>query len=511
MAAPFQPAYSDRGSPNIQFEGLAIDEMIARFMKERDIPGMTLAIVEAPYISRVVGYGFSNVQNQLLASPKTRWNIGQITCGYTAVAIMQLVEEGKVTLDNAASKFVPHLPSSWQSITLRQLLGNISGLPDYTKQPAFEPSRNYRSGEILALIKDIPLKFQPGSKIEQCGTNFFLLGLVIANASGGSYEDYIKKNQIDRLGLKNTLFPSDLSEIKQEDVVNQVYMHKKFLKDSACINPAETAAGYANSNGKVIPATANHQSAWNAYGSLLASAEDISFWDIALAGDILVKKKENRDFIYQSIQLNNGEPVLANCGWRFYGHEGLMDIHGNIPGFSCYLCRFTAPSELLCVTLCANKDNIDLTELARFIAGAYNRKLGPPAAPHTVRCVESCFTVQATIDRFEQALQAKGIQLMAKIDHSGEAKKVGLTLRPTQTLIFGNPAQGTHLMLANQSIAADLPLRIAVWQDEKGSVWLGCEEIQALTKNYGISGNEALFEKMSAGLAAIVQYATSPY
>lgn len=510
MLAPCPLTYADRGNPNVEFEGTTIDAMIAKFMEEHDVPGMTLAIVQAPYISRVVGYGVSNIENKLLASPKTLWNIGQITCAYTAVAVMQLVEEGKIALEDSVGKFVPHLPTSWQKITVRQLLGNISGLPDYTKQTAFDFSKHYQPADILALVKELPLVFEPGSKVAQSATNFFLLGMVIEQASGMSYQNYIKKNQIERLGLKNTLFPSDLANIKQEDVAHQDAKHKQFLKEAAYINPTEAAVGYTNHDGKLSQTPANNQAALNTYGSLLASAEDISFWDIALAGEILVKNKENRDFIYHGIKLNDGTPALANCGWRFYGHEGLLDIHGNIPGFSCYLSRFTAPSELLCVTLCANKDNLDLAELARYIAGAFNRKLGPPAAADTIRCFESCFTVQATIDRFEEALKAKGIQIMAKIDHSAGAKKADLTLRPTQTIIFGNPAMGTHLMLSNQSIATDLPLRVAVWQEENGSVWLGCEDIQALAKNYGID-NEAIVSKMSAGLHALVQHATAPY
>ena len=87
-----QPASAQRGNPAVQFEGQTIDEMVAAFMKEHRIPGMTLAIVQAPYIPRVVGYGVSDVEKGLLASPRTLWNVGQITQGYTAVAIMQLIE-----------------------------------------------------------------------------------------------------------------------------------------------------------------------------------------------------------------------------------------------------------------------------------------------------------------------------------------------------------------------------------------------------------------------------------
>ena len=106
------PASAQRGNPQVQFEGQTIDEMIAAFMSEHRIPGMTLAIVQAPYIPRVVGYGISDVEKRLLASPKTLWHVGQLTQAYTAVAIMQLVEAGKVKLDDPAGGHDPQAPSS---------------------------------------------------------------------------------------------------------------------------------------------------------------------------------------------------------------------------------------------------------------------------------------------------------------------------------------------------------------------------------------------------------------
>lgn len=93
-------ALAQRGNPVVQFEGMTIDEMIGAFMKEHRIPGMTLAIVQAPYIPRVIGYGVSDVEKGLLASPRTLWNVGQMTQAYTAVAIMQLVEAGKLSVDD---------------------------------------------------------------------------------------------------------------------------------------------------------------------------------------------------------------------------------------------------------------------------------------------------------------------------------------------------------------------------------------------------------------------------
>ena len=181
--------------------------MIGAFMADRRIPGVTLAIVQAPYIPRIVGYGVSDVEKRRLASPKTLYNVGQITRGYTAVAIMQLVEAGKLSLDDAIGKHVKDLPSAWQPLTVRQLMAHASGLPDYTKQRGFDPARDYSPGEIVALVRDSPLAFKPGSQAAASGTDFFLLGLAVESASGMSYEAFVTKNQIERLGLKHNSPP----------------------------------------------------------------------------------------------------------------------------------------------------------------------------------------------------------------------------------------------------------------------------------------------------------------
>jgi len=112
--------------------------------------GMTLAIVQAPYIPRVVGYGSADIEHGFLASPKTLWNVGQITHGFTAVAVMQLSEAGKLFIDDPVGKHVKHLPEAWRSITIRQLIGHSSGLPDYTRQPSFDSTRVYRPEEVIA-------------------------------------------------------------------------------------------------------------------------------------------------------------------------------------------------------------------------------------------------------------------------------------------------------------------------------------------------------------------------
>jgi uncharacterized protein (DUF302 family) len=95
-------------------------------------------------------------------------------------------------------------------------------------------------------------------------------------------------------------------------------------------------------------------------------------------------------------------------------------------------------------------------------------------------------SVDQTVDRLKDMLKAKGVTLFALIDHSGEAKKVGMTMRPTKLLIFGSPKAGTPLMLAAPRIALDLPLKILVWEDGEGKVWLSYNSPEYLRERYGL-------------------------
>jgi len=457
---------AQRGNPSVQFDGQTIDEMIAGFMAERHVPGVTLAIVQAPYIPRIVGYGVSDVEKQRLASPKTLYDVGQLTRGFTAVAIMQLVEAGKLKLDDAIGKYVSDLPAAWRALSVRQLMAHASGLPDYTAQRGFDPAREYSPREIVALVRDVPVAFAPGSQAAASGTDFYLLGLAVERASGMSYEAFVTRNQIDRLGLRNTMFASSLPAVTQEGLDGAPFRHSLFLKDRRYVDPSETATGYAWTGSAFTPVRRNSDGAWGGNGAIFASAEDISLWDIALAGGLLVGAKENRDAIYRPAALAGGAAIPANAGWRFPKHPGLMDIEGNVPGFSCYLSRFTDPNELVCVTLCGNRSGIDFTDLARRIAGAFDRRLGPPAGARGMVSRESAYAAPATVERLESFLRSKGVEAAAQID------------RGATVLTFGDPA-----------------VRVRIWEEGDGTVWAGYD---------GADGARAPLE-------AAIRYATAPY
>jgi len=116
----------------------------------------------------------------------------------------------------------------------------------------------------------------------------------------------------------------------------------------------------------------------------------------------------------------------------------------------------------------------------------------------------SPYTVPETLDRLEAILRAKAITIFARIDHSGKAAKVGLTMPPTQLLIFGNPRGGTPIMLAAPLSAIDLPLKALAWQDAQGKVWLSFNDPPHLQSRYNLS-DEVL--QPSTGLEALIQQA----
>jgi len=111
-------------------------------------------------------------------------------------------------------------------------------------------------------------------------------------------------------------------------------------------------------------------------------------------------------------------------------------------------------------------------------------------------------TVDETVDRLKSLLQAKGVTLFALVDHSGEAAKAGMEMRPTKLLIFGSPAAGTPVMLAAPSIAIDLPLKILVWEDGEGSVWLSWNSPEYLQRRHGLPAELVKNIAVAEGLAA---------
>ena len=116
-----------------------------------------------------------------------------------------------------------------------------------------------------------------------------------------------------------------------------------------------------------------------------------------------------------------------------------------------------------------------------------------------------------TMERFAAAVTSRGMTILARIDHADAAAKVGMALRPTAVLIFGNPQAGTPLMQAAQTIGIDLPLKALVWQDDAGTTWLGYNDPTWLARRHGADlGADRILGAMANALAAVAQEATTP-
>jgi D-alanyl-D-alanine carboxypeptidase len=310
---------AQRGNPRLTYGGQSIDDMIAGFMAEHDVDGMALAIVQAPYIPRASGYGIADRERKLLVSSNTLFDLGRMAEAYTAVAVMQLVERGKIALDDPAARHLSGLPSAWQTITVRALLAHASGIADYTRVPSYDPARSYRPEELTALAAAEPVAFQPGRSVANSATDYLLLARIVEAASGQPFHQFVRQNQFDRLGLRHTVFADELDRVRSERVEANDYRHKEFLVDPALINPTERAAGSAGRARFAAPSAAARMGS----GSILASATDVSIWDIGLAGEILIKDPALRAILYQPA----GIPVMG--AWRFPGRKGLMYVTGS--------------------------------------------------------------------------------------------------------------------------------------------------------------------------------------
>jgi len=122
--------------------------------------------------------------------------------------------------------------------------------------------------------------------------------------------------------------------------------------------------------------------------------------------------------------------------------------------------------------------------------------------------MKSKYSASETLDRLEQILKKKGITIFARISHKKNAEGVGLTLRPTELLIFGNPKLGTHFFTSNQTAGIDFPMKMLAWEDAKGQVWLSYNKPAYLAKRHGITDRAEVAGKMAKALAAFSAFAS---
>jgi uncharacterized protein (DUF302 family) len=137
----------------------------------------------------------------------------------------------------------------------------------------------------------------------------------------------------------------------------------------------------------------------------------------------------------------------------------------------------------------------------------------PPSASFTIveglTTVPSNFDPKETMNRLETEIRTKGLEVFARIDHAAGAAEVGLNLRPTELIIFGNARAGTPLMQSVQTVGIDLPLKVLVWEDAGGKTWLSYNEPSWIARRHGVRNAEQVVSKMGAALSAIARKAAN--
>ena len=246
-----------------------VDDYIRTEMKAQQIPGVALAVIKDGEVVLARGYGLANVEHQVPVKPETIFQSGSTGKQFTATAVMMLVEEGKLSLDDKITKYFPDGPEAWHNITVRHLLTHTSGMTDYPQD--FDLRRDYTEDELFQRIKTIPLAFQPGEKWSYSNLAYVMLGVLIHKVSGKFYGDFL-----------------------QERVFKPLEMSTARIISEADIVP-NRAAGYRLVNGQLknqnwVSPSLNT----TADGALYLTVYDMAKWDAALYTEKLLKRSTPR-------------------------------------------------------------------------------------------------------------------------------------------------------------------------------------------------------------------------
>lgn len=239
----------------------AVDSLVAAEMKKQQLPSLTLEISVNGRSIYSHAYGTANLATGLKADVATPYQIGSVTKQFTAAAIMQLAEAGKLTLDDPLEHYLPGYPFD-SRLTLRMLLNQTSGLADYLSlgSPA-SVAQGVTEAQVLNAILSAPAHFSPGTAYEYSNSNYFILGVIIEQASGQTYFDYLSTHILGPAGLSHTTAAEPL------EAAQPYSFH----------NPAPGASSSQPPPGIILD-----PSVFFAAGALWSNVQDLAAWDAKL-------------------------------------------------------------------------------------------------------------------------------------------------------------------------------------------------------------------------------------
>lgn len=285
-------------------------------------------------------YGFADVENNVQATPATKYKIGSITKMFTSALIFQLIEEKKLTLDTKLSDFYPEFKNA-DKITIAHLLNHKTGLYNFTDDPDFENfSSTFQSkASIIKRFAAYPPAFEPDTKAEYSNTNYMLLGYIIEKVTGKTYKSAVTDRVINKAGLKNTYYYSKINPKRKE------------------------AFSYSYLNGQWEKREEWNESIVYAAGALQSTPTDLTQFIKALFDGKIIKKTSLDEMIKTDQGYGKGIFIFPFGERKFYGHNG------GIEGFSSVLGYY--PKDDFSFSLTVNGDNFDTNDIVIGLLSIY--------------------------------------------------------------------------------------------------------------------------------------------
>ncbi|MEU1376255.1 serine hydrolase domain-containing protein [Streptomyces triculaminicus] len=319
-----------------------LDEAVQRVMREAGVPGVSVGLWTPDKGRYVRSFGVSDKSSGQRMTPDLYMRIGSETKTFTVTALLKLVDQGVVGLDDPIGKYVGGVPNG-DRITLRQLAGMRSGLFNYSEDADFykaltsDPRRPFTPRELLDYSFRHPVLFSPGEKFSYCNTNLILLGLVIEKAGGAPLGEFIRKNVLAPAGLNDTLFP----------------VGAEF--------PAPHARGYTDqtASGQVEDATDWNPSWGWAAGAMISDLQDLRVWAPTVATGVLPNGRTLISPATQKQRLTMESTAMPGAGYGLgiFNVQGWIGHNGSLPGYESLTIYLPAARATLVVVLNTDIDH----------------------------------------------------------------------------------------------------------------------------------------------------------
>lgn len=324
-----------------------IDKIATDALAKTGVPSASVAIVKDGQIAYVHAYGDARLEPRTSAKPEMPYSVGSISKQFTAAAILLLQEQGKLSLDDQVSKFIPELTRANQ-VTIRQLLSHTSGYQDFWPQDYAMPYvlQPTTSEKIMDQWAHKPLDFDPGTKWQYSNTNYVIAGVIVEKASRTPFFQFVRENVLTPAGIR-AASDSDQQKLGSSD-----------------------PEGYIRYGlGPLRPAPAEGQGWMFAAGELAMPAEDLARWDISMIDQTVLKPASYRE-METEVVLKNG--VGSNYGLGVFvqnqsGHREL-EHSGEVSGFTAE--NIVYPDDRVAIVILTNQD-------ASSAAGAIGREIAP--------------------------------------------------------------------------------------------------------------------------------------